>query len=1088
MDDPTEEIADGDGSHLENGGPSVAEQADFNQGFMLITGKNHLPRYPPTISLIEESEYNSANQKIDVRSQKDTKHTKNASSYHSIIPKPKSPQNHISAADHESANDLENLTLDKVENESPDRLETVPPDVVPDANDNDVLNTKTNDTPGENPNELSEDLPPLSETNVVYNDEYIFDGNDLPEDVTHLKTEKEHVDGFDEAINKDESHSAKDINLTEQIQADINEHMNSVNDELRIETSNSTEGAKTADANDAQIGESVIEMVQDAGIDNEDLERGKFLCWGSGEFYQHCHKNEKDVGGHDGIVEQFSSKYGSRIRLVSCGSSHSIVVTNGGDIYVWGNGNSGQLGCGDTRPREKPEKVRLYSKKSKNTPQVCQVACGGRHTFIVMENGHMFSFGNNFYAQLGYDFRIKKYKSNQVKPMLLETLTYRPVRQVACGEKHTLILFKDGAVATLGNNAFGQIGTGDREEAVVPKILDELREIKHIATGANHNIIVDDLGTVFVWGSGKGCGSKAKDILEPEELIWPNKRRNIIAVAAGQSHSMALTGNGNVYTWGSGVEGQLGQGHRVKFLMRPRMISCQELRHCVTHIACGDMYSAAVTEAGHLYMWGKNSHTINAARPTSEKYFSPVLVNLGSHLVSHVSCGAWHAAAITGKPVWEKLNTDSDSDQDETIQPVPPELSSDRRILTSDQKSTSPDQWETCSELTADTESDVALPEGLQREKTTMTLAEFYAPTPQCESRLQTGIPKTPDFIPKTPMIREESKTYEHDEDVRDATQVLVVTHAPVPESPELEPHIQEEETEYDRQDKQVGDTIDAEKPRSKVSFENPAENVPKPALVNTDAPNAPTVHVPAWGFQRSKTFMSNPSAIKQMSETLADKFSVPKEKTMIGGNFKNIDFLSVESIMGNKLPSGPNSGPFDTSKKSGGPKAGRTKLRRPQKSNMLNKAPDIDGSINRPALMRSRTHGPSMVASEASSTWSKNASDPSNRKSGSKSTGSSPFQLRRQVTIPPKHAQPKLQLPAKRYSKPMYSSGTSWREKKDRNILGSAPLSKQSIQHPAKDSNVTSAPILGRTDTTKTKELGAIDGMAVKKQGAEVT
>ncbi len=45
----------------------------------------------------------------------------------------------------------------------------------------------------------------------------------------------------------------------------------------------------------------------------------------------------------------------------------------------------------------------------------------------------MFSFGNNFYAQLGYDFRIPNYKENQVKqPILWQMTHYRYCESPAC--------------------------------------------------------------------------------------------------------------------------------------------------------------------------------------------------------------------------------------------------------------------------------------------------------------------------------------------------------------------------------------------------------------------------------------------------------------------------------------------------------------------------------------------------------------------------------------------------------------------------------------------------------------------------------
>ena len=42
---------------------------------------------------------------------------------------------------------------------------------------------------------------------------------------------------------------------------------------------------------------------------------------------------------------------------------------------------------------------------------------------IWLDNGHVFSFGNNFYAQLGYDFKEKNYKENQVNSIYNSNIT-----------------------------------------------------------------------------------------------------------------------------------------------------------------------------------------------------------------------------------------------------------------------------------------------------------------------------------------------------------------------------------------------------------------------------------------------------------------------------------------------------------------------------------------------------------------------------------------------------------------------------------------------------------------------------------------
>ena len=81
-------------------------------------------------------------------------------------------------------------------------------------------------------------------------------------------------------------------------------------------------------------------------------------------------------------------------------------------IFSWGNSNSGQLGIGDTKTTVQPHLVQLGV-----TPgtRIKGVTCGTRHTFIWTEQGECFSFGNNFSAQLGYDFQKPDFKENQVR-------------------------------------------------------------------------------------------------------------------------------------------------------------------------------------------------------------------------------------------------------------------------------------------------------------------------------------------------------------------------------------------------------------------------------------------------------------------------------------------------------------------------------------------------------------------------------------------------------------------------------------------------------------------------------------------------
>ena len=78
-------------------------------------------------------------------------------------------------------------------------------------------------------------------------------------------------------------------------------------------------------------------------------------------------------------------------------------------LFSWGNGTSGQLGNNTSKTVHKPMPIALKAKT-----QIKGMACGARHSFFWTTDGQCYSFGNNFNAQLGYNFAKTDFKDNQV--------------------------------------------------------------------------------------------------------------------------------------------------------------------------------------------------------------------------------------------------------------------------------------------------------------------------------------------------------------------------------------------------------------------------------------------------------------------------------------------------------------------------------------------------------------------------------------------------------------------------------------------------------------------------------------------------
>ena len=91
-----------------------------------------------------------------------------------------------------------------------------------------------------------------------------------------------------------------------------------------------------------------------------------------------------------------------------------------------------------------------------------------------------------------------------------------------------------------------------------------------------------------------------------ESRLTPEKipsLSDIKAIACGDYHSLVLTSNGNVFSFGLNEDGELGLGH-IRNMSTPTQI---QLENPAKLISCGYFYSMIVDDNGDLYTCGLNS-------------------------------------------------------------------------------------------------------------------------------------------------------------------------------------------------------------------------------------------------------------------------------------------------------------------------------------------------------------------------------------------------------------------------------------------------------------------------------------------------
>ena len=170
-----------------------------------------------------------------------------------------------------------------------------------------------------------------------------------------------------------------------------------------------------------------------------------------------------------------------------------------------------------------------------------------RNTFILKEDGTVWSMGNNNYGQLGDGTNNSSDIPVQVK---IDENTYlTDIIKISGGDTSVEALRKDGTVWTWGNNDNGQLGNGtNTNRSYATQVINLNKKIIDISSGFLEQSALDEDGNVYVWGRGTlgvlGNGSTSNSTVPQKANI-----NNVIKISQ-KEHELALTTAGEVYGWG----------------------------------------------------------------------------------------------------------------------------------------------------------------------------------------------------------------------------------------------------------------------------------------------------------------------------------------------------------------------------------------------------------------------------------------------------------------------------------------------------------------------------------------------------------
>ncbi|XP_031554442.1 protein RCC2-like [Actinia tenebrosa] len=266
-----------------------------------------------------------------------------------------------------------------------------------------------------------------------------------------------------------------------------------------------------------------------------------------------------------------SSLDGIRIRHIASGPSacHSIIITESGTAMSFGRNDKGQLGHGNTERCDKPtviERLKYY--------KIVQASCGKSHSLVLTDDGRVFGFGENKLAQLGQGHQ----KAVLPHPMQVMHPNNKSIVKVFCGAEFSMLLDEEKNVYSFGSPEHGQLGHNTDGQYIVssnklgyqcevlPRKINVFVErskdgfvnvienvkVEDLVCGNHHSMVFDDQGRVFTWGFG-GYGrlghQQPKDEHLPRLLTYFVNRATPTSIFAGSTYSMAIC-QGQLYFWG----------------------------------------------------------------------------------------------------------------------------------------------------------------------------------------------------------------------------------------------------------------------------------------------------------------------------------------------------------------------------------------------------------------------------------------------------------------------------------------------------------------------------------------------------------
>ena len=287
----------------------------------------------------------------------------------------------------------------------------------------------------------------------------------------------------------------------------------------------------------------------------------------------------------------------AEVKTLVTDTNSAYLLSEAGELWVTGNNSKGQLGTGDTANLNSWQKVNISGLVNLNT-----LVAADQSAYAITTDGVLWVTGLNDQGQLGTGDTIDLSTWQQIS-----VSGFTEVSEVFVANGSTYALTAYGDIWVTGNNAKGQLGTGDTTSIHAWQKISAITGVTSLIAVTDSAYALTEYGELWVTGLNDlgqlGTGDKV-DVTGWQNIVTVGFT-GIKQLLASEKSVYALTSDGDIWVTGRNTQGQLGTGDTTD-LQTWTKIAVEGLAQVSTlTTASGSAY--AVTTDGGLWVTGNNA-------------------------------------------------------------------------------------------------------------------------------------------------------------------------------------------------------------------------------------------------------------------------------------------------------------------------------------------------------------------------------------------------------------------------------------------------------------------------------------------------